>query len=199
MLNESLRDELLAMRNADLQLRSRLVAKGTLFGAYNEEMASLHRQHNVRLREVLLQHGWPGRTLAGEDGCDAAWLVLQHAVLDPPLMRKARALLERAVQEGDAPGSHLGYLVDRIRTLEGLPQVYGTQHDWDESGHISPLPIEDAGDVDQRRAALGLEKLEFQTARLRQRSIAEGDRMPADLSAHRNSGEDWARALGWRV
>ena len=198
MLNETLREELLAMRNADLRLRSQLVANGTLFGAYNEEMASLHRKHNARLREILLLHGWPGRLLVGEDGCSAAWLLIQHAVLDPLLMREARSLLERSVQEGNAPGSLLGYLIDRIRTLEGLPQVYGTQHDWDESGRISPLPIEQAEGVDERRASIGLESLEAQTARLRKQAIEEGDHMPDDLRARRRSGDEWAKSLGWR-
>jgi hypothetical protein len=197
-LNKSLRDDLLAMRDADLLLRARLVESGALFGGYNEEMAALHREHNIRLREILEVHGWPGHSLAGEEGCSAAWLLLQHAILDPPLMREARSLLEQAVQKGDAPPSHLGYLVDRIRTLEGLPQIYGTQHDWDDSGDLSPLPIEQPGGVDQRRASLGLESLEVQTARLRERALQEGERRPVDLDAHRRSGSDWAKSLGWR-
>jgi hypothetical protein len=199
VLNEALREELLAMRDADLHLRDRLIASGALFGAYNDEMASLHRKHSARLREMLAAHGWPGRSLVGEDGCNAAWLVLQHAILDPPLMKSAQPLLEQAIGRGDAPATLLAYLVDRIQALQGLPQVYGTQHDWDDSGNMSPLPIEDAQGAEQRRAALGMETLEAQTARLRRQAALDGDRSPADLESYRRGADEWARTIGWRT
>ncbi len=47
--------------------------------------------HTARLQEIVAEHGWPGRSLAGEDGADAAWLVLQHTQLegdDDPLCRR---------------------------------------------------------------------------------------------------------------
>ena len=199
VLNEAVREELLAMRDADLRLRSRLIASGTLFGAYNEEMASLHRKHATRLREILAAHGWPGHSLVGEDGCNAAWLLLQHAILDPPLMKSAQPLLEKAIQRGDVPPALLAYLVDRVQTLQGLPQVYGTQHDWDDFGNMSPLPIENAQSVEQRRAALGMETLESQTARLRKQATLDGDNGPADLEAYRRGANEWAMSIGWRT
>lgn len=191
--------ELLAMQAADLQLRSRLVEEGRLSGGYNEEMAALHRRNAARLRGILDEHGWPGRSRVGEEGCAAAWLVLQHSILDPALMRQAEPLLERAVRDGEAPPSQLAYLTDRIRTLQGLPQVYGTQHDWDDDGQMSPKPIEDAAGVDARRSALGMETQAAHTARLRAQVARECETPPADLAAYRRSANDWARSLGWRA
>jgi hypothetical protein len=198
VLNEALREELLAMRDADLQLRNQLVASGALFGGYNDKMASLHRKHADRLREILGAHGWPGRSLVGEDGCSAAWLILQHAILDPPLMKSTQPMLERAVDRGEAPAALLAYLTDRIQTLQGLPQVYGTQHDWDDFGNMSPLPIEDAHSVNQRRAALGMETLEAHTARLRKQAALDGDSSPPDLQSYRRGAHEWAKCIGWR-
>jgi hypothetical protein len=137
------------MRQADLALRAELVRDGTLFDGYNERMADLHRRHNLRLHEILARHGWPSRRLVGEDGADAAWLLLQHAVLAPAVMRAALVLLEQAVSSGDCEPKHLAFLTDRIRTLEGRPQIYGTQHDWDQDGQLSPRPIEAPEGVDE--------------------------------------------------
>lgn len=198
MLDPTLRTELLEMRAADLRLRSELVRDGSLFDGYNERMAALHRRHNARLALVLTEHGWPGRALVDEDGAAAAWFLLQHAILDPPLMRQALPLLERAVQANDADPRHVAFLVDRIRTMEGKPQLYGTSHDWDEAGHLSPLPIEDPATVDERRRRVGLEPLAENTRRLRAQAEAEGEKPPADYEKRRREADAWAHATGWR-
>jgi len=108
-------------------------------------------------------------------------------------------LLEKAIQRGNAPPALLAYLVDRVQTLQGLPQVYGTQHDWDDFGNMSPLPIENAQGVEQRRAALGMETLESQTARLRKQATLDGDNGPADLESYRRGANEWAMSIGWRT
>lgn len=100
MLDLTLRSKLLQMRQADLDLRPELAADGPLFQGYAERMAELHRRHNARLRAIITDYGWPGRSLVGEDGAAAAWLLLQHAVLAPDLTREAVTLLQRAVRLG---------------------------------------------------------------------------------------------------
>ncbi len=199
MLNQTLRGELLRMQHDDLELRAELARDGSLFQGYNERMAALHRQHNARLHAIFREHGWPGRTTVGEDGASAAWLLLQHAILDPELMRGAVPLVERAVEAGEAEPKHLAFLVDRIRVMEGRPQLYGTSHDWDRDGQMSPVPIEDPDGVDERRRRVGLETLAENTSRLRARAEAEGDSPPADHEARRREMHDWARSIGWRA
>ncbi len=186
------------MRDADLQFRAELVRDGSLFDGYNERMAALHHRHSARLALILAEQGWPGRALVNEDGAEAAWLLLQHAIGDPPVMRQAVPLLERAVQLGEANPRHLALLVDRIRTMEGKPQLYGTSHDWDTAGELSPLPIEDPATVDERRRQVGLEPLAENTRRLRAQAETEGERPPADYEKRRRDGDAWARAAGWR-
>ena len=39
---------------------------------------SVVKAHTARLRAIVSEYGWPGRSLVGEDGADAAWLLLQH-------------------------------------------------------------------------------------------------------------------------
>src|SRR5947209_9236632 len=83
----ALRAELLAMAAEDRRVWAELAADGSLFDGYHPRMAEVHRRNAARLTETLDRHGWPGRDLVGADGAAAAWLVLQHAIGDPPLMR----------------------------------------------------------------------------------------------------------------
>jgi hypothetical protein len=198
-VNEALREELLRMREEDLNLRAELVRDGSLFHGYAERMAELHRRHNQRMRAILAEHGWPGRSLVSEDANAAAWLVLQHAILDPHLMRSAVPMIDRAVQAGETDAKYLAFLVDRIRMLEGHPQIYGTQYDWDAEGELSPLPIDEPALVDERRRTVGLETLAENTRRLRAQAKSEGDSPPKNYDQRQREAADWARSIGWRT
>jgi hypothetical protein len=46
------------------------------------------RRNTARLKAVVVDHGWPGRSLVGEDGAHAAWLILQHAGRGSPLSER---------------------------------------------------------------------------------------------------------------
>jgi hypothetical protein len=193
-----LHEELLAMAGEDGAVRERLVADGSLFDGYNPLMAIVHRRNGDRLSEIVEAHGWPGRSLVGEDGADAAWLVLKHAIGDPGLQRRCLPLLELAAAAGEVPPWHPATLLDGIRFYEGRPQVYGSMFDWDENGEMAPWPIEDAEEVDQRRALVGLPPLAEQIQSVRMAAGAEGDRRPADPVARRREADEWARSVGWR-
>jgi hypothetical protein len=134
----------------------------------------------------------------GDDGADAAWLVLHHAIGDPALQRRCLPLLEQAAAVGDVPPWHPATLVDTIRFHEGRPQVYGTVFDWDDTGVMAPGEIEDEPDVDMRRALVGLPPLSEQAASVREAAAAEGDVAPADPAARRRDADAWARSVGWR-
>ena len=196
MEHAALRAELLLMRQTDLEVREALRRDGSLFDGYNERMAALHRTHNLRLQAILAEFGWPSRRLVGEDGAAAAWFLLQHAVLAPGLMRAALALAEQSMPTGDCDPKHVALLTDRIRILEGRPQVYGTQHDWDSNGQLSPLPIEVPEQVDERRRRVGLEPLAENTRRVRADAAAEGERPPTDYHARQRAADAWAKSLG---
>ena len=108
-----------------------------------------------RMKQIISRYGWPSQSMVGERGCEAAWLLIQHADHDPAFQKQGFILLERAVEDKDAPASLLAYLTDRIRVNDGRPQVYGTQLRPD----LSPFPIEDETRVDDRRMNSGLQPL----------------------------------------
>ncbi|GAA3673572.1 hypothetical protein GCM10022224_042320 [Nonomuraea antimicrobica] len=150
--NPALRAELLRMFKEDQEVRT--------LDAAQEDWARVERANTERTRQILDRHGWPGYALVGEDGAHAAWLLVQHADRDLDLQRRGLDLMRRAVEEGDADPSDLAYLVDRVRVAEGRPQVYGTQWETDPQGAWRPrTPIEDAANVDERRADSGLKPL----------------------------------------
>jgi hypothetical protein len=197
-MDESLRNELLALAAEDRRVRAELLADGSLGDGYHPRMEAVHRANAARLVAIIEGHGWPGRDLVGADGARAAWLILQHAIGDPPLQRRGLELLKQAVAAGQVPAWQAAYLEDRVRFFEGRPQVYGTQYDWDESGELNPHPVEDVAAVDERRRSVGLGPLEENTRRMRESTAGAGEGPPADRAEHRRKFLAWCREVGWR-
>lgn len=195
---EAIGRELIAMAEADLRVRAELAADGSLFEGYHPRMRAVHDVHAARLAAILEAHGWPGTSRVGEDGARAAWLIVQHAIGHPALQRAALSRLDEATSRGEMPPCYAAMLDDRIRTLEGRPQRFGTQFDWDAAGEMSPLPIEDPEGVDGRRQAIGLHPLEEEIAARRQEVQSSGERAPSDWRARQRDIEGWFREVGWR-
>ena len=198
-MNVELRDELLAMAAEDQRVRVELAADGSLFDGYHPTTQVIHDRNAARLTEVIEQHGWPGRGLVGDDGAQAAWLVLQHAIGHPDLLRRGLVLLQEAVARGEVPAVEAAMLEDRIAFFEGRPQRYGTQYDWDERGELAPWTIEDEAGVDERRRAVGLPPLAENTRRLREEAAHAGEGPPRDGKKRQEEMEAWARRVGWRA
>ncbi|MFY9270118.1 MAG: DUF6624 domain-containing protein [Candidatus Manganitrophaceae bacterium] len=201
-LDELLRQEVLAMATNDLSVRAELIAEGTLVKeGYHPRMEAVHKSNAAHLTRIIEQHGWPGKSLVGEDGAEAAWLIVQHSIGNPAFMRRCLSLLQQAGKKGDAPLWHAAMLEDRIRMYEGKPQIYGSQFQPDENG-LAPYQIENPGGVNDRRRAVGLNSLEERTAELREQHVKEGMPLVIDrteLERRRKEDEEWFRATGWRA
>src|SRR5678810_310675 len=151
-LNVTLRHELLSMCEADQRVRQsfgRQMSAETI-----TKIGATDAKHVSRMKTIVAQHGWPGRSLVGDDGSHAAWLLVQHA--DSAFMAQCLPLMERAVAAGEASRTDYVYLLDRVRMQQGKPQVYGTQFTLAADGQLVLYPIEDAEHVDERRRAIGL-------------------------------------------
>jgi hypothetical protein len=170
-VDEELRRELLARRDDDQRIRTLVrLPPGQYTVRLPDEVAAQWQridQENTRwLADVVSARGWPGRTLAGEDGAAAAWLLAQHADRDPARQRTFLAALRAAAGQGEASLSQLAYLEDRVRVNAGQPQLYGTQFT-ETGGEFGPRPIEDPHRLDERRAEAGLEPFADYEARMR--------------------------------
>ena len=194
-MNTALKNRLLQMVAEDLRIRNELAADASLFGGYHPRMEELHRRNTAALREILQDQGWPGTDLVGEDGEEAAWVIVQHSIGEPDFMRSAFELLKEAAENKQAPLYQVALLEDRIRYLEGRLQLYGTSYDWNEEGKLAPVPgIDDPKNVDERRLKIGLKPL--------QESLEQQNRTtetpPANLIEYRLKMHEWAVRVGWR-
>jgi hypothetical protein len=166
-----LRQELLRRRDEDQRVRHLVsLPKGQHAGRLPDEVAAEWQRvddDNTRwLGDLLTTRGWPGQTLAGEDGAQAAFLLAQHADRVPALQQAFLDALREAVDQGEASPAQLAYLEDRVRVHAGQPQLYGTQFTV-TGGTFGPYPIEDPMGLDERRAAAGLEPFADYEARIR--------------------------------
>jgi len=197
-VNEALQAELLTMAEHDLRVRAELVSTGELFDGYNARMAEIHKRNAKKLERIVEEFGWPGISLVGNEGSEAAWLVLQHAIGNPDLQRRCLPLLKAAAETEEIPAFQVACLEDRICVFEGRPQRYGTQFDWDENGMMSPNPLQDPKRVDSYRQSVGLGPLSEKTKEMRLRAAAEGDEYPRNFQKRQKEMDDWARSVGWR-
>jgi hypothetical protein len=193
---DTLAADLVAMAEEDQRVRAELLAEGVLFDGYQPRMAEVHHRNAARLAAIMAEVGWPGRGVVGRDAADAAWLVLQHAIGDPPVMRRGLELL-RSLPPGEVDPIQVAMLEDRVRTFSGRPQIYGTQFDWNERGELQPRVIEDAAHVDQRRAAIGLPPLSEKLREMREALGRDAEKTPADVMARRREIDAWERSVGW--
>lgn len=184
------------MREEDLRVRSELLSGASSFGGYHPRMEELHMQNAARLKEIIAEHGWPGRSLVGEDGAIAAWFIAQHSISDPPFQRRALELLREAHSKGEVSEKALAFLEDRICIFEGRPQIYGTQFESDEHGMSQPCPIADPEHVNERRLAIGMNTIEERKHELQADEQPEHD--PEKRAVSERAYQEWLRKVGWR-
>ena len=172
-MESELQKELLAMQDEDQALLQDLIDSGELIqDEYHPEMNALHKKNNERIKEIIGEFGWPTISLVGKDGSKAAWLIVQHAILDNEFMKRCLELLQNAVNEHDAEPWCFAYLKDRVLTMEGKAQIYGTQFDVID-GKVVPFPIENPKIVNELRKNLGLESIEEAAQRIKERYKVE--------------------------
>lgn len=157
-----LRAELLRRAAADSAVREVLTAAYRAGAGPDSGVAArvvaVDTANTAWLAGVVVRRGWPGRGLAGEDGANAAFLLVQHADRDTAFQARALPMLGRAYRAGEASGQQFALLTDRVAANRGEPQVYGTQADVSD-GRVVVKPIADSAGVDGRRAAVGLPPL----------------------------------------
>ena len=160
--DELLRDELLARVDRDQTVRQSLdrqQQQGQRPDSLDiARVIAVDTANTAWLKRIVAEHGWPGRSLVGDDGANAAFLLVQHADLDTAFQASVLPQLERAYAAGDAAGPQVALLTDRIAVARGQPQVYGSQAEI-VGGRVVLKPIADSAGVDARRSRVGLPPL----------------------------------------
>jgi hypothetical protein len=197
-MDNSFTKRIIALRDADFQLREKLARESNLGESYNTEMEQLHNHNADTLNNIIDEIGYPTIGKVGKEASEAAWIVIQHAIGKPEFMKKSLRMLEDAVNQNEASPVNLAYLSDRIATLEGRPQLYGTQFDWDKDGELSPQPYDDWGKVNDRRKLIGLTSLDEQTITMRKNAKLDNLFSPEDFEERKKEVEEWRKKVGWK-
>ena len=135
--NVALRDELLALTERD-----------EAEGGVDERLVA------------IMAEGWPGLRDVGPEAADAAWMLAHRADHLNDERRSWLPALRAAAEAGDADARHYATLVDRTSAVDGQLQEYGTLITRASDGEPEfTAPVRDAGNLDERRLALGLPTL----------------------------------------
>jgi hypothetical protein len=169
----ALRRELITMGGQDQAIRANLTGEKMQDTAFMLRMLREDSVRTRRMREILRTKGWPGRSMVGREGAEAAWLIVQHSD-SPEFQEEALRAIDAAPPGEVEPQAH-ALLVDRVRTKQGKPQLYGSQFDV-RNGRLVAFPIEDEAHLDERRAAVGLPPMADYV-----RMMGEMYKMPVDL------------------
>jgi hypothetical protein len=161
MMNQAVHDELLRMQDDDQRVRGEYLHCPTPDDdpqtlAILDQMLRIDARNVVRFAEIVATYGWPGRSLVGEDGCRAAWILAQHNGWHEALFQRCLDLVDVAVAAGEAPLVYAEQLRDTAYRSQGKP--YLSPMGKILSGGvvtISPLSDEERIAMDARRAAVG--------------------------------------------
>lgn len=161
---QSFPKQLSVMTSVDQALRNHLIQERNgrsdeKLSRTEEQLSLIDRINTKKLKKLLKICGWPGKSIYGESAGDDAWLLLQHADHDLKFQIEAIVLLQKAVDQGEASGSHLAYLSDRIATAQKRPQLYGTQFNIIGECGLELETVDDITKVEERRKKLGMPSL----------------------------------------
>ncbi|MET0547656.1 MAG: DUF6624 domain-containing protein [Xanthomonas sp.] len=154
-VDQPLRRELLARVEKDQAVRQKVIDMGNNPASWQQTVA-VDQANTAWLKTVVTRQGWPTRTSVGEDGSKAAFLIAQHATLDPGFQEQVLALMQAALAQKEADPSDVAMLQDRVLLHQGKPQLYGTQFSTAPDGTMVMDQTQDVDGLDARRATMGL-------------------------------------------
>lgn len=152
---DALRKELTERAAEDQSARAALLASPGS-NEVSERVLRIDADNTAFMRSVLAECGWPRQSVVGEDAATAAWLLTQHADMDPQYQAMAAQAMKYAVLAKEASPVRLALLVDRNRRLTDQPQVYGMQTFTGTDGVVRFFDIVTPERLDARRAEIGL-------------------------------------------
>ena len=158
---------------------------------YHPAIRKVHEENASFLKDVLDEYGLITVTITSKKVVEAAFIIIQHAISKPTFMKECLGLMKVS---SNVDPVHIAYLTDRILTLTGQPQHYGTQFDYDHDGYMKCLPLDaPREEVNQRRFAIGLSSLEENE----QRFIHQKPITPELAKQRYKDMQAWLKETGW--
>ena len=190
-------DELIKMRDYDLQVRQQLADTGELFGGYNRTMEEVHIKNAHRLDFIVTEIGWTSKDKVGIEARDAAMVIIQHAISLPDFQKKYLILIKDSIDKEQEDKRNYAFLYDRICFYERRPQKFGTQYYWDANNELSPWIIEDPNNVNKLRKEYGLKTIEEEIKTTRLSSDFRGNVPQENFQDQQDKMLEWCKQTGW--
>ncbi|NPD47952.1 hypothetical protein HNS40_20490 [Lentimicrobium sp. S6] len=161
--NQALADELKKM--AEIDQVAAYIRQGEYEHLSKEQWKSfkdsVFTTNQKRAREMFEEYGFVGFNLAGEEGSEDFWLIVQHSDHNPDFQKEILEKMKIEVDKGNADSQEYGLLVDRVKLNTGQEQVYGTQVAYNmEICQAYPKNLIDSINVNLRRKEIGLKPIE---------------------------------------
>lgn len=122
---------------------------------------SIFRTNQKRTKDIFDEYGFVGYDLAGKEGSNNFWLIVQHSDHNPEFQKEVLEKMKIDVDNGNAKPSNYGLLIDRFKLNTDQAQVYGTQVRYNiHTGQAYPNKLKDSLNVNKRRKSIGLEPIE---------------------------------------
>ena len=139
--NPTLRKELLILAEEDQNARREPEFHSEVEReAFFKHMEDVDSKTLPRINEIFAKYGFPDKALVGRSGTLAAFLLVQHAIKAPDLMRLAANRAEFLWKKGELANVHYALLRDRVAcVIEHKPQEFGTQG----TGFEQPVVLSD--------------------------------------------------------
>ena len=125
-----------------------------------EKLKQADDAHEAPLTRIFNQYGVPTYTMVGPEAASQFAIMIQH---QPAAFRKqVLPKLKANVDAGQADAGTYAMMFDRAAGDEGRSQRYGENFECNaQNPAMRPAPIEDEAHVNERRAFLGLMRLEL--------------------------------------
>ncbi len=119
------------------------------------ELQEINRKHVACLKEIIEKNGFPTITTTSHEAYKSAVVVVLHSEDIELLKQSIQFLKNRDVK--DIEKAHIAFMVDKMRVLQNLPQLYGTQYRVNQDNVPEYIPIENPEALEERRKELGME------------------------------------------
>jgi hypothetical protein len=152
--NPALRDEIERMFKVDQAVREQP-------GFDPKKLQQTDQQHAAPLQAILNKYGVPTYEMAGPEAAGEFVIMIQHQAAR--FRQQVLPKLKANVDAGQADPESYALVYDRSQRDMGKKQLYGEQLECNAGEKLHEAPLEDETHVNQRRAELGLLRMEFYT------------------------------------
>ena len=197
MTHPTIKNEIIKMKDRDQKILEEISKRSNIFDDYHKELRYIHQANALRLQEIIEKIGFPTISKVGKEGYEAAFIIIQHAIDFPDFMKISAEMLKKEASTDNASIIHYAYLIDRIHVYQDLNQIYGTQFDFDASGEMCPINVEDLEKVNHNRLAIGLNSIYDQIEIMRNRAKKLHQLPPKNPIEKKKKYDMWRKEVGW--